>query len=240
MKKNKLIMIIFLVLSITSNISLAEAVNEADIVVCQDQAENYGNGKGDDIIGTNCLASFKRLAVKKSIVEATNLKMKFFGYKNMILIEKVKNNLVSTEIVAGNSTELKSIKAVAVDEKNQEVIVLEESGDVLFFTTTLTGNIAPYRILKHKNLQGASELAIDNVNDQIIVYNKKSEKIYFFSRLANVNAPKEKQKLKILATINTSSLNFSDMSLDINKNEITGVDLNLNQKVTFPLTKNQK
>lgn len=235
--KNKLLLltIISVITHTTSSMVYADVPNEADIVVCQDQAENYGNGKGDDVVAKECLDSFKKLADKKAIAVNNALKIKFFGYKNMIIVEKIKNNIIYNEIIAGNSTELKSVIAVVADEKNQEIIVLEESGDVLFFTTTLTGNIAPYRILKHKALLGASEIEIDNLNDQVIISNKKSDKIYFFSRLANFNAPKEKQNLKILKVLDTSSMDFSELSLDVEKHEIHGVDKILNQKIVFPL-----
>jgi len=235
--KNKFVFLAlsFVIVKATSSMVYAELPNEADIVVCQDQAENYGNGKSDDVVAKECLESFKNLAAKKAIAVNNTLKMKFFGFKNMIIVEKIKNNMVYNEILAGNNTELKSIIALAVDEKNQEIIVLEESGDVLFFTTTLTGNIAPYRILKHKALYGSSEIVFDNLTDQILISNKKSAKIYFFSRLANFNAPKDKQNLKILKTLDTSSTDFSELSLDSEKREIHGMDKILNKKITLPL-----
>lgn len=102
-----------------------EIVNDADVVVCQDQAENYGNGKGDDFIAPKCLDGFKKLSTKKAISVANSLKMNFYGHKNMIIVEKYKGKKISTEIIAGNSTELKSIQAVVADEKNQEIVILE-------------------------------------------------------------------------------------------------------------------
>jgi hypothetical protein len=212
--KNKLLALIFCNFIIFSAENIyAEVPNAAEITVCQDQAENYGNGKSEDIVAMRCLSSFKKRAQKKAITESFKNNTKYFGYKNMIIIESTKDNIISTEIIAGNSTELKSIIAIALDEKNKELVVLEESGDVYFFTTTLTGNIAPYRILKHTELLGAKEIAVDQVNDQVLIYNKKSDKILFFSRLANKNAPKERQFLKILKTISTESINYNDETL---------------------------
>ena len=236
MKNKQLFLAItFAITQINSSVVYAVLPSEAEIVVCQDQAENYGNGKGDDVVAKECLDSFKKLALKKAVAVNNPLKIKFFGYKNMIIVEKTKDNLVYNEILAGNSTELKSIVAVVADEKNQEIIVLEESGDVLFFTSTLTGNIAPYRILRHKALQGASEMVFDNSTDQVIINNKKSDKLLFFSRLANIYAPKDKQKLNILKVIDTTSMDVSGLSLEIEKREIHGVDKVINKPIIFPI-----
>jgi hypothetical protein len=202
---NKLLTLVFLIG--TYNTTMAEMVertSEEEIVICQDQAENFGNGKGDDVISKKCMESFKSMATSEAVTTSKIMKMKFYGYRNMVLIEKYKKNSVVTEIIAGSSTELKSIRALAFDEKNQEVAVLEESGDVLFFSSKITGNISPFRILQDKELVGGSELVIDSLRDQVVVNNKTTKRILFFSRLANVHAREGKQKLGIIKTIDTS------------------------------------
>jgi hypothetical protein len=202
---NKLLTLVFLIG--TYNTTMAEMVertSEEEIVICQDQAENFGNGKGDDVISKKCMESFKSMATSEAVTTSKIMKMKFYGYRNMVLIEKYKKNSVVTEIIAGSSTELKSIRALAFDEKNQEVAVLEESGDVLFFSSKITGNISPFRILQDKELVGGSELVIDSLRDQFVLNNKTTMMILFFSRLANVHAREGKQKLGIIKTIDTS------------------------------------
>lgn len=202
---NKLLTLVFLIG--TYNTTMAEMVertSEEEIVICQDQAENFGNGKGDDVISKKCMESFKSMATSEAVTTSKIMKMKFYGYRNMVLIEKYKKNSIVTEIIAGSSTELKSIRALAFDEKNQEVAVLEESGDVLFFSSKITGNISPFRILQDKELVGGSELVIDSLRDQVVVNNKTTKRILFFSRLANVHAREGKQKLGIIKTIDTS------------------------------------
>jgi hypothetical protein len=233
--KNKLLYVTIIVGTIinSSTIRADESVmNVAEVTSCQDQAENYGNGRGEDIVELKCLNAFKQLASKKAIVEFPAEKLKYFGYKNMIIVERTKENVVKTELIAGNSTELKSVIAIALDEKNKELVVLESSGDVNFFTTTLTGNVAPYRILKHQELKGASEIAIDQVHEQIAIYNKKTDSISFFSRLANKNAPKEKQHLEILKTIVTP-IDFSHLSIDPVSSDVHGIDKNTKNIINF-------
>ncbi|MBC7540671.1 MAG: hypothetical protein H7281_17760 [Bacteriovorax sp.] len=232
----KLITFLFFV-GIYNSIIVAstELPNEADVVLCQDQAENYGNGKGDDIINQSCIESFKKMAAPEAKSESKSMKMKFFGYRNTVLIEKYKNNILFTEIIAGNSSELKAIRALTFDEKNQEVVVLDDSGDILFFSSKITGNIAPFRILKHKDLVGACELVVDSTRDQVVVNNKSTKRILFFSRLANFHAREGKQKLVILKSIDTSLIDLKNLSIDLEKSELHGVDSSKNSAIVFNL-----
>lgn len=217
----------------------AESSNEDKMVLCQDQADSYGNGKGDDFISRECLNSIKKtvnnsenLSLKK---ESKILKMTFFGQRNIILVEKKIDKLIDTNIIAGSSTLLKSVQALAIDEKNQEIAVLEESGKILFFTTKITGNIAPYRTLEHSELLGASEMVIDSVRDQVIVYNDRNKTLLFFSRLANINERKEKQKLNIIKTINTREMSLKNLTIDLKTSIVQGLDTLSNKNITFDL-----
>lgn len=218
------------------NFAAENLLTKEEISSCQKQANEYGNGKGDDYISEQCQNSFKGMANSLAIKKTKGLKITFYGHRNMLLLEKNIDTAITTLITAGSSTKLKAIKTLAVDEKNQEVIVLEESGDVLFFTYKLAGNIAPYRILKHKDLVGASELVVDNIKDQIIVYNNKTNKILFFSRLANVNGRKEKQFLNIIKTIQTlPTMELRNLVLDSEESILSAFDSAKNKYVYFPL-----
>jgi hypothetical protein len=94
---NKLLTLVFLIG--TYNTTMAEMVertSEEEIVICQDQAENFGNGKGDDVISKKCMESFKSMATSEAVTTSKIMKMKFYGYRNMVLIEKYKKNSVVT------------------------------------------------------------------------------------------------------------------------------------------------
>jgi hypothetical protein len=175
---------------------------ETEIIVCQDQAENFGNGKVEDIVSNNCIETFKIMANNShSMTKSLDKKTTFYGYKNIIIIQHQNSNSISTNIIAGNSTGLEKVKALVIDEKNLEVAVLEESGDILFFSSKITGNVAPYRILHHKELLGTIEISFDNSNNYIIAKNIQTKKLLYFSRLANTNARTGNQKLEILKSI---------------------------------------
>jgi hypothetical protein len=233
----KKILILLFISSLSSAFAAVNTENptEAEMLLCEDQAQSFGNGKGDDFISDDCKNAFKKMAKPIAIKESLNLKTKFFGFRNMILIEKKVNTTTSNLIIAGSSTELKSVIALAMDEKNKEIIALEESGDVLFFSAKLAGNIAPFRILKHKDLVGSTELVVDTVKDQIGIYNNKEKKILFFSRLANALGRVGKQKLDVLQSLQTAPYELSDLSIDAEKGELKGFDNAQKKFVVFNL-----
>jgi CRISPR/Cas system-associated endoribonuclease Cas2 len=209
-----LIKIFIISLSLTYSIASVFALelnNETLIMNCQDQAEKFGNGEGDDVISLECQNTFKQLAKPHGYLESKKFNMKFYGYKNMLLIEKFINKTWKTEIVAGKSTELNSIRSLAIDEKNEEIIVLEDTGEVLFFTTKYAGNIAPFRIIKHPELAGADILKIDNKTDQVIISNSRTRRILYFSRMANSKGREGKKNLEVLKNLDANLVNFKDL-----------------------------
>ena len=239
MMKKIFISIITIAICNPNQLMSAEGQNEDKMILCQDQADSFGNGKGDDSISIECLE-----LIKKNVTSSENISLKkdskilkiiFYGHRNIILVETKNGSSTVTNVIAGSSTNLNSILAIALDEKNKEIAVLEDSGKILFFTTTLTGNIAPYRILQHNELLGASELVVDSTKDQVIVYNDKSKSLLFFSRLANINQRKEKQNLDIVKTINTREMSLKNLTINLKTSELHGINTLNHKNITFDL-----
>jgi hypothetical protein len=59
--------------------------------------------------------------------ESLSSQIKFFGYRNMILIEKKHSNSagtsITTKIIAGSSTELKNIRTLDFDKKIKKLSI---------------------------------------------------------------------------------------------------------------------
>lgn len=209
---------------------------EEELLLCQDEATQFGNGNGKDSVSRKCLDSIKQMAIgTKAMQESADKKSKYFGHRNMLIIDQYTETTIQTNITAGNSTELNAIRALALDEKNQEIAVLEESGDILFFSAKITGNVAPYRIIQHKELSGTSEIIIDVHRDQVIALNEKSKRILFFSRLANIHGREGHKKLNILKTFNAARMDLKNLSLDPEKGELYAYDSNANKTIVIDL-----
>ena len=109
---------------------------------CIDQAALYGDAKGHDKITEECIQDFKSNASIKAIKENKEKDIKVYGYKNMIIVEKHIEDKTKNMVTAGKNTLVNNIIALELDENNNEIIVLDESGDILFFSSIITGNIA--------------------------------------------------------------------------------------------------
>lgn len=177
----------------------SEFLND-ELTECQKQAVNYGNGKGDDYISSRCLDNWRLWANPKTVTESPKNKLKIYGFKNMIIMDDAVKN--KTHIIAGKSTQLNSIKAIAIDDTNNEIATLEEDGKIFFYSSIAAGNVAPNRTLVNKALPGSTELFVDSENNHVIAFNPVAKKIFYFSREANIYAHGKIKKLEILKSIN--------------------------------------
>ena len=215
------------------------AVSSGVLLSCQDQLERFGNGKSDDLVNDDCIENAKRLAPIAAIKESTNKKIKFYGYHNMIVAEKIKlspkDGRQVDDILAGSNTLLKSITSLAIDEKNEELVILDAKSEIKIFTTKFQGNISPLRVIKSKMIEGATEVAIDSDRKQIVIYNPKVNAIFLFDRLANIHNTKGKQKLEVKIKIDTQGYKLENLAVDSVKSEVTAIDLNQKKSVSFKL-----
>lgn len=183
-------------LILLSNIGLSLA-SEDRISLCEKEGEKYGNGLGLNVIPTECFELFRKAASLEAIKTSESGKILVFGHRNIIFIKQNEK----THVLAGRYTELDEVMAVAIDEPNKEIAVLDKKGDVLFFPLQIPGNVAPYRVLKHKDLNGATDLVINSRKNEVIIFNKSTESLLFFSRQANYFGRENQKKLTILRII---------------------------------------
>lgn len=203
-----IIIFCFLIISFKLETTASTEIPEEELIACQQQAAQYGNGKGNDYISPFCLENFRSWAGSNAIAESIKANLKIYGFKNMIIIDEPGKR--TSHIIAGSSTEIKSVKAIALDEKNNEIAVLEDDGKIFFFSTTITGNIAPFRTLINKALPGSTELIVDSAKDQVAVYNPEVKKIFYFSRKANIHTHGRSKKLEVLKSVNLASYDLKD------------------------------
>ena len=212
--------------------------DEKMLSLCEDQAHSFGDGRGKSKIQATCINAYKTAAGQTAIKKSSDGLMTVFGHRNIIFIERPdKASGIRTDVLAGQSTTLEAATALSIDEKNNEIAVLEKSGDILFFSSQITGNVAPYRVIKSQDLYGSTELAVDSINDQIIVVNNSKNSILFYSRLANVYAREEKKNLKLLKAIKDTSGSLSDLNVDLKNQEFSVTDQISKKIITYKLIK---
>ncbi len=212
----KLKSIILLTLLLASGLLLAQ---DQGLSLCEKEGEEFGNGLGHDQISFECYESFRKAAHTEAIKKSSNEKTLVFGHRNIVFIKQGEK----VNIIAGKYTELDEILALAIDESHQEIAVLIKNGDVLFFSSALTGNVAPLRILRNKELDGSTDLVINGKTDEVILFNETNSRLLFFSRLANYSAPESRKKLNLLRTVKITSTK-SSLSLDQDHQELFLLD----------------
>ncbi|MFZ8934813.1 MAG: hypothetical protein ACO20H_03830 [Bacteriovoracaceae bacterium] len=145
---------------------------------CMRQVLEYGNGQGNDHIEKACLDK----VVEKSV---TSNHEKLFGYKNIFLFKD--------QIYAGEYTKLQNIRSLSYNSKREEVAVLD-GDDILVFSATLPGNVAPLRELKSSHI--FNPYKVELLEEEIKVY--QQDEVLSFSVLANINEAKQRRKDQLL------------------------------------------
>ncbi len=166
--------------------------------ICDKEARSFGDGSGKDSISKECESYIRSGATAHQRVRGALSGISVSGHGNILIVDDPKTKIKGQNLIAGKYTELDDLRALALDEKNREIIALNGNGDVLFYSAVLTGNVAPRRILRHKELDGAVSLAVNPRLDQLLALNPKKSEILVFSRKGNVDAPEGKKHLSVL------------------------------------------
>jgi hypothetical protein len=206
---------------------------ESDIAMCEKEGLKFGDGTGRDSIPEECSAYFLKQVTPRLKKSSKDGEFSVHAYKNIIFIKDPKSKLKGQNIIAGKYTELEDIKAIALDEENKEVVVVEGNSDILAFSSVITGNVAPKRILKHKDLEHADELLV--YKNQYIVLIEKKKEIIFFDRTANVDAPESKKNLKPFRVI--KNVQGSELKLVSETDELLVIDGEDKSQSVFDLKK---
>jgi hypothetical protein len=185
---------------------------------CEKEGLHFGNGQGKNTISIDCYSHFLKSLSPEAFKKTSDGKISAYGHRNIVFIQDPHVKSDRQNVIAGIYTELEDVAAVALNEKQKEIAVLEKSGDILFFSSTITGNVAPLRILKNKELSGASDLVINSLKMEVIVLNKKSHEILFFSTLANANGRPGKKKLNLLRSFD--NIYGEHMTIDTTHQEL--------------------
>lgn len=221
----KLLISLSLLISMTPAFSSENGLN-----ACEKEGERFGDGKGKDLISYECADLFKKNANLEAVKTSESGKIVAFGYRNIVFL-KLDGKI---RVITGSYTEMNDIQALTIDEANKEVAVLDAKGDVLFFSSHITGNVAPLRILKHKELTGAADLVVNSKKNEVLILNKRTRSVIIFSRLANYHGPEKKKKLAILKVIKNLH-GHESVSIDNEHQELFSFDAVKNKIQVFSL-----
>lgn len=219
----------FIFITLISNMGFAYS-SEASMNICIKEGQDFGNGRGKNEIQSDCEELFRKAANLEAVKTSESGKISVFGFRNIIFNKQ--ND--KTKINAGSQSKLDDVAALAIDEANQEIGVLNKKGDLLFFSSEKTGNVAPFRILKHEVLTGAKDVMINSKKDEVIVFNQLKQSLVFFSRLANNHGRAKHKKLTVLRVIRNLT-GVESVTLDGEHQELFTFDIIKNRIQVFSL-----
>jgi hypothetical protein len=215
--------LIILLLSI--NLSFAVTVEE-----CSNQLSSLGDGSGKNFVNLDCYETLKTSSSSKTIF--TNDTLEIIAHKNSFYVK----DLISKKelVTAGRYTNLKNVIAMDYDSINKEVAVLEkDTGDILFFSSVITGNVAPYRTIRTEQLVGAIDIKVHH--DEVFVLNSKDNSVIVYKRTANFYGRKDHKNLEILRNYN--NVPSEAQSIDLVNDELILLD-SQQKKNPFSFSKN--
>src|SRR4051794_37156196 len=109
--------VLFLIMALLTGPVLA---HEDQIDACERQASHFGSGKGADYISSSCLELIEKISRKNSNKKNPDQTLQVFGHRNIVFLIKNVNGKLKRHVIAGSSTKLEDVVAVALDEVNKE------------------------------------------------------------------------------------------------------------------------
>jgi hypothetical protein len=202
------------------SVSLGSEFNDA---LCEKEATLFGNGSGKDHIPEECLSGLEKKTNAYTFRKSLDGEFTVQGHKNIISINDPKTKVNGQNVISGKSTNLEEITALAIDEVNKEIAVIDGARDVFFFSSSIIGNVAPLRTVKSQDLEGAVDLVINPKKGQLIVLNPATRQIIIISRLANIFALEGRRKLDILKRI--GNVDGQYLTMDPEKQELFVINI---------------
>lgn len=204
---------------------------------CATEISYFGEGPENSFISESCRDDYLSRTPASAKKISNDGKIEISGYKNIVFVtRKYDDGNVSRTVIAGKYSELNSVGAVSLDTENDEVAILDSvTGDINFYSMTVTGNVAPFRILKNEIISGSTEVAVNSKDDEVVVINPNAGSIQFFSRLANVAMPEGKRNMALKRSIEGLPTSISNLSIDTANNELSVKDNAKNQVLVYNL-----
>jgi hypothetical protein len=211
---------LIVLLHLTISINLFASTTEEE---CSNQLQTYGSGVTKEQIATDCYSVFKKSISQNAIHTSDDLNIEVLGKRNAFYIKNTELN--TEELLSGVQSTLVDIRAISYSKLNKEVYVLENnSAEVKIFSSLVTGNIAPLRVIRTEQLMGAVDLTVHK--DNVYVLNGTDHSVLVYSRLANYYGREGFQRLNLLNTYeglpeSSHSISIKDNNLVVHFNKNT-------------------
>lgn len=163
---------------------------------CEKEARAFGDGSGPARIAPECRQMWTKLAGANAHRLSVDGKLTAVAHRNLIFLIPTDPRAHPVRVLAGEYTLLDDIVAVAFNRTAEEIVVLEASGDVASYSTRIAGNVAPLRVLRAPETEGAADVAVDVTRKEVVVHNPRRRGIYQFALSANIHGREPKKVIR--------------------------------------------
>lgn len=173
--------------------------------VCEEIAENYGqSGFLITSLPETCLQDVLDNALPAAHRTSEDGELMAVGYGPFLIFKSSEQE--DWQLLTGKSSNLKNIIAVNFHREHSELVVLEEGGRVSFFWDFLPGNIAPFRVVFHPDLEGITDLFIHPKTKDLYLLHPEKKKIFVIDELYNVRGRPIERAVEIKRVYNSGPL----------------------------------
>ena len=139
--------------------------DSSSIEKCEQMARMNGNGKASPPVHISCVNKYLSKALPNAVKQTDDQSIFAFAAHSVLVMRKKGR----TEFFAGPNTHLSNPRAIAIDQLNNEIAVLDGENTIYIFSSLFGGNVTPRRIIETRALQGSTAIAIDTKNNEILV-----------------------------------------------------------------------
>lgn len=190
------------IFALTFSIAGASVKASAVELDCMEEGRLYGSKRhfNSSKISQGCQDAVKASAQKLGIyAQSDDLKLRAYGYGNILLIEDESSGAVKLNAIAGEMSSFANIEQLALSPDKKTVAVVNQSIDkegevareILVFSTSRNGNIAPLRINRSPLLKGSYSLSYSADSKEIVLVSKSEEefKVVSFDSESDSRSP---------------------------------------------------
>jgi hypothetical protein len=208
----KIIYILFLV---TLNIQAQDR--------CEKDIAHYGDGKHTEGISEDCIQAIKNYHPDISLLQKTFDERLVYHGQKIIMFEKKIDEKSKYDFIAGKMTEIEEIKSIKLINEKKEIIVVTEGNELYFYSSYVTGNVAPLRKITSVN-ENILDITYLPTKDEVLLLTDNH--VYVFDSSANAEGFKKNDKFKKRFALKQKYDHFK-----INENGLFLVSKKLNQEV---------
>lgn len=191
---------------------------------CEQLFYEYGSGKGNDYISSECISWSFEEANYNAIRNSNDGKLKGLGHNTFLALE---NAAGQKFYIAGTNTMLSDVRAIRFHEqKNLLYVLASMQGKVFVFDLSIPGNVGPQRILSFDEIVDADDIDVSSDGSEIYILHAKQKQVLVLDGTRNLRGRKELRDMRLIREHSFAGFDFISFAHDRVQNKFYYLDRN--------------